>query len=88
MNRYNPLDPALCKGRHQARCLAKKYNTLDPNSLEYEELIAAQQEIMSGILGKVGKGTFIEPPFIPDYGCNIIIGENSFINFKYVFSRV
>ncbi|KAF5518299.1 Nodulation protein L [Colletotrichum aenigma] len=38
--------------------------------------------MLKDILGKVGPGTFIEPPFIPDYGCNVVIGENCFINFN------
>jgi hypothetical protein len=37
------------------------------------------------MLGRVGKGTFIEPPFNPDYGCNVIVGENFFANFGYAF---
>ncbi|KAF9881543.1 hypothetical protein CkaCkLH20_00689 [Colletotrichum karsti] len=44
--------------------------------------MSTQQGMLKDILGQVGKGTFIEPPFIPDYGCNVIIGENCFINFN------
>ncbi|KAF4936290.1 putative acetyltransferase [Colletotrichum fructicola] len=79
---YNPLHPPLLAGRHRARCLLHKYNNLDPNSKPYDELMATQQEMLKDILGKVGPGTFIEPPFIPDYGCNVVIGENCFINFN------
>ncbi|CAI0649485.1 unnamed protein product [Colletotrichum noveboracense] len=79
---YNPLHPPLLAGRHRARCLLHKYNNLDPNSKPYDELMATQQEMLTDILGKVGPGTFIEPPFIPDYGCNVVIGENCFINFN------
>ncbi|KAK1848902.1 o-acetyltransferase [Colletotrichum chrysophilum] len=79
---YNPLHPPLLAGRHRARCLLHKYNNLDPNSKPYDELMATQQEMLKDILGTVGPGTFIEPPFIPDYGCNVVIGENCFINFN------
>ncbi|EQB54359.1 putative acetyltransferase C18B11.09c [Colletotrichum gloeosporioides] len=79
---YNPLHPPLLAGRHRARCLLYKYNNMDPNSKPYDELMATQQEMLKDILGKVGPGTFIEPPFIPDYGCNVVIGENCFINFN------
>ncbi|KAK9413936.1 putative Maltose/galactoside acetyltransferase domain-containing protein [Seiridium unicorne] len=34
-------------------------------------------------MGGVGNGTFIEPPISIDYGCNIILGENFYSNFKY-----
>ncbi|KAL0938623.1 acetyltransferase C18B11.09c 2 [Colletotrichum truncatum] len=79
---YIPLHPKLLEGRHKARCIVHKYNTLDPSSKPYDELMNLQQDMMKGILGKVGKGTFIEPPFVPDYGCNVIVGENCFINFN------
>ncbi|KAK2762970.1 o-acetyltransferase [Colletotrichum kahawae] len=79
---YNPLHPPLLAGRHRARCLLHKYNNMDPNSKPYDELMATQQEMLKDILGKVGPGTFIEPPFMPDYGCNVVIGENCFINFN------
>lgn len=28
------------------------------------------------VVGKAGDGTFVEPLFLPDYGCNVIIGQN------------
>ena len=37
---------------------------------------------LDNILGKAGKGSLIEPPFNPDYGSNIILGNDCFINFK------
>jgi acetyltransferase-like isoleucine patch superfamily enzyme len=42
-------------------------------------------ELLRELVGKVGEGTFIEPPFMPDYGCNISIGKECFVNFKSVF---
>lgn len=36
--------------------------------------------ILQSMLGKVGKTTFIEAPFSADYGCNVSIGEDCFIN--------
>lgn len=40
--------------------------------------------ILQSMLGKVGKNTFIEAPFSADYGCNVSIGEDCFINWKSV----
>lgn len=78
---YNPLHPTLLEGRHQARCLAHKFNTVDPNSGTYQEVEKARASLLGQILGQVGPGTFIEPPFMPDYGCNVIFGQNCFANF-------
>lgn len=69
------------EGRHKARGWAYTYNNLDPNSGNYEEIGATRLKLLEGILGRVGPGTFIEPPFAPDYGCNVIMGENCFMNF-------
>ncbi|KAI1485766.1 hypothetical protein F5X96DRAFT_300371 [Biscogniauxia mediterranea] len=70
------------EGRHRARCLAHKYNNVDPNSGTMDEVSETQTKILTEMLGRVGKGTVIERPFLPDYGSNIIIGENCFMNFK------
>lgn len=78
---YNPLHPTLLAGRHKARQLSYRYNNLDPNIGNHEEVGAKQAELLGAVLGRVGSGTFIEPPFLPDYGCNVIIGQNCFMNF-------
>ena len=41
--------------------------------------------ILQLLLGKVGKGVWIEGPFYCDYGKHIFIGENTFINTNAVF---
>ena len=41
-------------------------------------------KILRAMLGKVGKNTFVEAPFSVDYGCNVSIGEDCFINWKSV----
>ena len=81
--RYNPLHPELLEGRHKARCISHKYNNLDPNTGDYEQIGEIRTKMLAEILGRVGQGTFIEPPFLPDYGCNVIMGENCFMNFGY-----
>ncbi|KAI0597416.1 trimeric LpxA-like protein [Biscogniauxia sp. FL1348] len=79
---YDPLQRTLMEGRHRARCLTHKYNNVDPNSGTMDEISEIQTKILAEMLGRVGKGTVIEPPFLPDYGSNIIIGENCFMNFN------
>ncbi|KPM44131.1 hypothetical protein AK830_g2414 [Neonectria ditissima] len=78
---YNPLEPALMEGRHKARCWSHKYNNLDPSTGTADEIAEARTKLLGEILGRVGPGTCIEAPFIPDYGCNVSIGENCFMNF-------
>ena len=41
-----------------------------------------QSKILNQLFGKVGKGVWVEKPVFCDYGENITIGENTFINFN------
>lgn len=80
--RYNPIVPALEKARYQARGLAANFNNLDINTIPYERIAETRLEHLRKLVGKVGDNTFVEPPFLPDYGCNISIGKDTFINWK------
>lgn len=60
------------------------YNNHFPDDATPESLQNDRLEMLKGIMGGVGKGTYIEPPINIDYGCNIILGENFYSNFKYV----
>ena len=59
-----------------------KYNNHFPDDATVDSLNADREALLKGIMGKVGKGTFIEPPVSIDYGCNIVLGENFYSNFK------
>lgn len=59
-----------------------KYNTHFPEDATSDSLTADREAMLLQTFGKVGKGTFIEPPINIDYGCNITIGENFYSNFK------
>ena len=68
---YNPaLDYNLFRERQICKKKCYKYNQLSP------EKIKERNEIISEILGKVGKVFLLEQPFMCDYGYNIEIGEN------------
>lgn len=82
--RYNPNSPKLLEARHRCRGAVADYNNLNPKSITYDKVFETRLGLLREIVGKVGTGTFIEPPFLPDYGCNTIIGSDCFINFKCV----
>ena len=80
--RYNPNTPKLLEARHQCRGLTADFNNFDIKTVSYDQIFEKRLEILRKLCGKVGDGTFVEPPFMPDYGCNIIIGKSCFINWK------
>ncbi|SPJ90294.1 related to E.coli galactoside O-acetyltransferase [Fusarium torulosum] len=46
---YNPLHPKLLEGRHRARGLSYKFNNLDPNTSNYEEMANKRLEMLSAM---------------------------------------
>ena len=76
---YNSRDGELIEMYHRARQLMKAYNSLD--STEIEE----RNRILTDLLGDKGKNIWIEAPFFCDYGENIFIGENTFVNTNCIF---
>lgn len=82
MNSYNPLLPRLMEGRHRCRILTADYNQLDPRTVSYDKIAETRFELLKKLVGRVGEGTFVEPPFMPDYGCNVVIGRDCFLNWK------
>ncbi|GIK01581.1 hypothetical protein Aspvir_005619 [Aspergillus viridinutans] len=79
---YNPNTPKLLEARHRCRGLATDYNNLDTKTVAYDQIAEKRLELLRRVVGRVGDGTFIEPPFMPDYGCNIIIGRDCFANWN------
>lgn len=73
-NFYDSRDPELLKMYHQARKLLQEYNNLD------SELSQERERILSELFAFKGGGVWIEAPFFCDYGKNISIGKNTFIN--------
>lgn len=76
---YNTRDPELIGMYHKARKLLMKYNHLDSDAFHEKE------EILTELLSSKGKDVWIEAPFFCDYGSNISIGENTFINVNCMF---
>lgn len=76
---YDSRDPELLELYHNARALILAYNQSDSRNRDERNWILGQ------MLGKVGTGVWIESPFFCDYGVNIEIGENTFVNTNCMF---
>ena len=76
---YDSRDSELIKMYHNARKLLKEYNNLN------SELIHERERILSDLFEYKASGVWIETPFFCDYGENISIGENTFINTNCMF---
>jgi maltose O-acetyltransferase len=76
---YNSRDTELIKIYHKARRLIQDLNQLRTTDIKRRE------DILTELLGFKGKNVWIESPFFCDYGENIYIGENTFLNFNCIF---
>jgi maltose O-acetyltransferase len=76
---YNARDGALLARAHLARALMAEFTATPSTDF------ASRQSILEKLLGRIGKDVWIEPPFFCDYGENIYLGAQSFVNFNCVF---
>lgn len=76
---YDSRDAELLELYHRARALILAYNTCHSRDTDQ------RMNLLGQLLGKVGKGVWIESPFFCDYGVNIEIGENTFVNTNCMF---
>lgn len=73
---YNPTDKELTEDRRQARILLGKYNTSHPDDT------VNRRDLLKGLINSSSTKLYIEPPFYCDYGYNIQLGENVYMNFN------
>lgn len=73
---YKAWLDGLSEERMENKLKIHKYNTMSPG--KKEELDA----LIKDILGKSGKNIVVEPPFHCDYGKNIEVGNNFFVNYN------
>lgn len=71
---YNSRDPELLNMYHRARKLLRRFNNLD------SDLLTERDQILDELFEFKGDGVWIEAPFFCDYGENISIGANTFVN--------
>ena len=75
---YNDFDGDLFERRVAAKKLFRAYNRTED---EENEL---RQRLLEQLLGSVGRNVWIEPDFRCEFGKNISIGDNVYINFGCV----
>ena len=75
---YIADDPELARESLRAMTLMEAYNRSSPSDPE------ARRHILAELLGLLGDGTEIRPPFYCDYGRHIDVGARTFANFGLV----
>lgn len=76
---YDTRDEELLGMYHRAKLLLCEYDHTVSTDIE------KKTKIMKDLLGYAGEDLWIEKGFCCDYGKNIFIGKNSFINYNCVF---
>lgn len=76
---YSDFDPDLFELRVKAKKLFKEFNRTE------DEEIERRQEIMRQLFKKVGERVWMEPNFTCEFGKNISIGNDVYINFGCTF---
>ena len=75
---YNAIDPELLHDLNACKDLCWEYNQIRPT------LLRERNEKLQQILGKADADTFINQPFLCDYGKHIRVGKRFFANFNFV----
>jgi maltose O-acetyltransferase len=75
---YIADDPELARESLRAAELTKTFNDSSPSDPE------ARRRILAELLGSLGEGTEIRPPFYCDYGYHTHVGARTFVNFGLV----
>jgi maltose O-acetyltransferase len=73
---YVAGDPELVADRARCEQLLRRYNA------------SADDHLLHELLASVGKEAYIRPPFFCDYGYNISLGDDVFLNFNCVILDV
>jgi len=79
---YRAVGPELAADNLRADRLLRAYNATGADETERRSAILAE------LLGLVGEGVVVRPPFYCDYGYNIRLGRGVFANFGCVFLDV
>lgn len=75
---YDSRDPELLALAHRARALLARFAALPSTD------VTGRHALLRDLLGAVGDGVWIEPPFFCDYGAHVSIGDGTFVNVNCV----
>jgi len=75
---YKAFDPQLIYMRNTAELLYKEYNNTTETDFE------KRKEIFDKLFGSYGENLSIRAPFYCDYGKNIYLGKNVYMNFNCI----
>ena len=76
---FDPRQPDLLTQARRARALLARFGTLPPEDVD------ARLEVLRDLFGHIGAGVWIEPPFYCEYGPQLHIGDDTFVNVNAVF---
>ncbi len=79
---YLADDPEIAAAYLRAQELADRYNATRPTDQ------AERDRLLRELLGRVGEGVIVRPPFRCDYGTQIAVGARTFVNFDCVMLDV
>jgi maltose O-acetyltransferase len=79
---YRAVGPELAADHLRADRLLRAYNTTGADEAD------RRGAILRELLGSVGEGVVVRPPFFCDYGYNIRLGRGAFVNVGGVFLDV
>ncbi len=71
---YDARDPQLRKQQNYAKNLMRQYNCLPAENME------ERVRVLKKLFGALGKNARVNQPIYVDYGYNIHLGNNSFLN--------
>lgn len=77
--RYDAMDAELVAARRHARALAWQFNSAMPDDDE------TRRRALAALLGRCGERVRIEPPFRCDYGFNIDVGDDVYVNMNCIW---
>jgi maltose O-acetyltransferase len=79
---YLADDPEIAADQARAQELLERYNAT-PHAEQDE-----RDRLLRSLLGEVGEGVVVRPPFRCDYGSHIAIGAGTFVNYDCVMLDV
>ncbi|HJR96020.1 MAG TPA: sugar O-acetyltransferase [Gaiellaceae bacterium] len=79
---YLADDPELAADSARAQALLERYNA----TTHAEQ--AERDRLLRELLGEVGEGVVVKPPFRCDYGLHVAIGARTFVNYGCVMLDV